>query len=76
MRQLILSTPSPKTEQYQYLRSASLIPSKQAVIGMFPVISHVGLLISPLWSLIILSKYLNIFHDAAVKGVSYSPYVH
>lgn len=36
-----------ETEQYQYLRSASLIPSKQAVIGMFAVIFHVGLLISP-----------------------------
>lgn len=71
-----------ETEQYQYLRSASLIPSKQAVIGMFAVIFHVGLLIHhhhphlpPLSAtLIILSKHLNIVHDTAVRRVSYSPY--
>lgn len=34
---------------------------------MFAVIFHVRLLISPLCSLIILSKHLNIVHDAAVK---------
>lgn len=65
-----------KTEQYQYPGSASLIPSKQAVIGMLAVIFHVRLLISPLCSLIILSKHLNNVHDAAVKRVSYSPYTH
>lgn len=70
------SSSTLKTEQYQYPRSASLIPSKQAVIGMLAVIFHVRLLISPLCSLIILSKHLNNVHDAAVKRVSYSPYAH
>lgn len=66
-----------ETEQYQYLRSASLIPSKQAVIGMFAVIFHVSLLISPLRSPIILSRHLNTARDAAVKrGKLFAIYVH
>lgn len=53
----------PETEQYQYLRSASLIPSKQAVIGMLAAIFHVSLSIPtppPPTSLLLWSYYWNI----------------